>query len=68
MIHQRQETNNVTRVRIDGWKMEISFNKYHILGDDGLICSKIKTPIPMMVMRIPEKDIWCGARGKFIFR
>ncbi|GKD60344.1 hypothetical protein Tco_1297853, partial [Tanacetum coccineum] len=27
---------------------------------------RVKAPISMMIVRVPEKDKWCGARGKFM--
>nr|GEU68230.1 hypothetical protein [Tanacetum cinerariifolium] len=32
----------------------------------GVVCGVVKAPISMMIVRVPEKDRWCGARGKFV--
>ncbi|GJU62210.1 hypothetical protein Tco_1244045 [Tanacetum coccineum] len=32
----------------------------------GVVCGVIKAPISTMIVRVPEKDRWCGARGKFM--
>ncbi|GJR99874.1 hypothetical protein Tco_0316383 [Tanacetum coccineum] len=36
----------------------------------GVVCSVVyggvKAPISMMIVRVPEKDRWCGTRGKFV--
>ncbi|GKD60891.1 hypothetical protein Tco_1298400 [Tanacetum coccineum] len=32
----------------------------------GVVCGVVKTPISIMIVRVPEKDRWCGARGKFV--
>ncbi|GKF84210.1 hypothetical protein Tco_0249108 [Tanacetum coccineum] len=33
----------------------------------GVVCDVVKAPISMMIVRVPEKDRWCGARGKFVW-
>ncbi|GJU22936.1 hypothetical protein Tco_1156278 [Tanacetum coccineum] len=32
----------------------------------GVVCGVVKAPIPMMIVRVPEKDRWCGMRAKFV--
>ncbi|GKF71978.1 hypothetical protein Tco_0208092, partial [Tanacetum coccineum] len=32
----------------------------------GVVCGVVRAPISMMIVRVPEKDRWCGARGKFV--
>ncbi|GKF01431.1 hypothetical protein Tco_0028354 [Tanacetum coccineum] len=32
----------------------------------GVVCGVVKAPISMMIVRVPEKDRWCGTRGKFV--
>ncbi|GJT10327.1 hypothetical protein Tco_0857369, partial [Tanacetum coccineum] len=32
----------------------------------GVVCGVVKALISMMIVRVPEKDRWCGARGKFV--
>lgn len=39
-------------------KEEMRFIKNHLTGDDYFLCGKIKTPIPTMVTRIPQKNTW----------
>nr|GEX61664.1 hypothetical protein [Tanacetum cinerariifolium] len=29
----------------------------------GVVCGVVKTPISAMIVRVPEKDRWCGTRG-----
>ncbi|GKC65869.1 hypothetical protein Tco_1098467 [Tanacetum coccineum] len=29
-------------------------------------CGVVKAPISAMIIRVPEKDRWCGTRGKFV--
>ncbi|GJY42145.1 hypothetical protein Tco_0429415 [Tanacetum coccineum] len=31
----------------------------------GVVC-EVKAPISAMIVRVPEKDRWCGTRGKFV--
>ncbi|GJW14124.1 DNA-binding WRKY transcription factor [Tanacetum coccineum] len=31
--------------------------------DCGAVCGFVKTPISAMIVRVPEKDRWCGTRG-----
>nr|GFA71120.1 hypothetical protein [Tanacetum cinerariifolium] len=33
--------------------------------DCGVVCG-VKAPISAMIVRVPEKDRWCGTRGKFV--
>ncbi|GJZ91910.1 hypothetical protein Tco_0663975 [Tanacetum coccineum] len=38
-------------------------------GVGGVVCgfvSGVKAPISAMIIRVPEKDRWCGTRGKFV--
>ncbi|GJR37022.1 hypothetical protein Tco_1212706 [Tanacetum coccineum] len=32
----------------------------------GIVCGVVKAPISAMIVRVPEKDRWCGTRGKFV--
>ncbi|GJZ31494.1 hypothetical protein Tco_0576541 [Tanacetum coccineum] len=32
----------------------------------GFVCGVVKTPISAMIVRVPEKDRWCGTREKFV--
>nr|GEX18054.1 hypothetical protein [Tanacetum cinerariifolium] len=32
----------------------------------GIVCGVVKEPISTMIVSVPEKDRWCGARGKFV--
>ncbi|GJZ40573.1 hypothetical protein Tco_0587459 [Tanacetum coccineum] len=43
-----------------------SFDKCDITGNDDFIVVQVKAPISTMIVRVPEKDRWCGTRGKFI--
>ncbi|GKA67573.1 hypothetical protein Tco_0767490 [Tanacetum coccineum] len=36
-------------------------------GVGGVDCGVVKAPVSMMIVSVPEKDIWCGARGKFVW-
>nr|GEU53244.1 hypothetical protein [Tanacetum cinerariifolium] len=33
----------------------------------GVVCGVVKAPISTMIVRIPDKDRWCGTRGMFIW-
>ncbi|GJU19578.1 hypothetical protein Tco_1152920 [Tanacetum coccineum] len=33
----------------------------------GIVCGVVKAPISTMIVSIPEKDRWCGTRGKFVW-
>ncbi|GJS25840.1 hypothetical protein Tco_0486460 [Tanacetum coccineum] len=35
-------------------------------GVGGVDCGVVKAPISAMIIRVPEKDRWCGTRGKFV--
>ncbi|GJU81979.1 hypothetical protein Tco_1284344 [Tanacetum coccineum] len=35
-------------------------------GVGGVDCGVVKAPISAMIVRVPEKDRWCGTRGKFV--
>ncbi|GJR51792.1 hypothetical protein Tco_1402313 [Tanacetum coccineum] len=32
----------------------------------GVLCGVVKAPISTMIVSVPEKDRWCGTRGKFV--
>ncbi|GKC87182.1 hypothetical protein Tco_1147831 [Tanacetum coccineum] len=32
----------------------------------GVVCGVVKAPISTMIVSVPEKDRWCGTRGKFV--
>ncbi|GJZ93492.1 hypothetical protein Tco_0665557 [Tanacetum coccineum] len=32
--------------------------------DCGVVCGFVKAPVSTMIVSVPEKDRWCGARGK----
>ncbi|GKC67740.1 hypothetical protein Tco_1100338 [Tanacetum coccineum] len=33
----------------------------------GFVCGVVKAPVSTMIVSVPEKDRWCGARGKFVW-
>ncbi|GKC11355.1 hypothetical protein Tco_1008137 [Tanacetum coccineum] len=33
----------------------------------GVVCGVVKASISMMIVSVPEKYRWCGARGKFVW-
>ncbi|GKC45721.1 hypothetical protein Tco_1063443 [Tanacetum coccineum] len=35
-------------------------------GVGGVDCGVVKAPISAMIIRVPEKDRWCGTSGKFV--
>ncbi|GJS10800.1 hypothetical protein Tco_0367596 [Tanacetum coccineum] len=35
-------------------------------GVGGVDCGVVKASISAMIVRVPEKDRWCGTRGKFV--
>ncbi|GKA49211.1 hypothetical protein Tco_0742169, partial [Tanacetum coccineum] len=35
-------------------------------GVGGVDCGVVKAPIFSMIVRVPDKDKWCGTRGKFV--
>ncbi|GJZ25249.1 RNA-directed DNA polymerase, eukaryota [Tanacetum coccineum] len=42
-----------------------------VTGGIGVVCgdgvdSEVKAPVSRMIISVPEKDRWCGARGKFV--
>ncbi|GJR60279.1 hypothetical protein Tco_1502441 [Tanacetum coccineum] len=43
-----------------------SFVKCDMTGNDDFVGVQVKAPISTMIVRVPEKDRWCGTRGKFV--
>ncbi|GJX04229.1 hypothetical protein Tco_0190145 [Tanacetum coccineum] len=43
-----------------------SFLKCVMTGNDDFVGVQLKAPISMMIVMVPEKDRWCGTRGKFV--
>ncbi|GJZ69365.1 hypothetical protein Tco_0632915 [Tanacetum coccineum] len=43
-----------------------SFVKCDMTRNDNFIGVQVKAPISAMIVRVPEKDRWCGSRGKFV--
>ncbi|GKE39489.1 hypothetical protein Tco_1462894 [Tanacetum coccineum] len=43
-----------------------SFVKCDMTRNDNFVGVQVKAPISMMIVRVPEKDRWCGTRGKFV--
>nr|GEX63036.1 meiotic nuclear division protein 1 homolog isoform X1 [Tanacetum cinerariifolium] len=43
-----------------------SFVKCDMTGNDDFVGVQVKALISMMIVRVPKKDRWCGARGKFV--
>ncbi|GJX89988.1 hypothetical protein Tco_0343314 [Tanacetum coccineum] len=43
-----------------------SFIKCDMSRNDNFVGVQVKTSISEMIVRVPEKDIWCGTRGKFV--
>nr|GEX86448.1 hypothetical protein [Tanacetum cinerariifolium] len=43
-----------------------SFVKCDMTGNDDFVGVQVKAPISMMIVMVPEKDRWCGARSKFV--
>nr|GEV02602.1 ribonuclease H-like domain-containing protein [Tanacetum cinerariifolium] len=35
-------------------------------GVCGFVCGGVKAPVSLMIVRVPEKDRWCGTRVKFV--
>ncbi|GKC91794.1 hypothetical protein Tco_1152443, partial [Tanacetum coccineum] len=36
-------------------------------GVGSVDCGVVKAPVSTMIVSVPEKDRWCGARGKFVW-
>ncbi|GJW01382.1 uncharacterized mitochondrial protein-like protein [Tanacetum coccineum] len=43
-----------------------SFVKCDMTRNDNFVGVQVKAPISAMIVRVPEKDRWCGTRGKFV--
>ncbi|GJY33486.1 hypothetical protein Tco_0417955 [Tanacetum coccineum] len=43
-----------------------SFVKCDMTGNNDFVGVQVKAPISTMIVRVPEKDRWCGTRGKFV--
>ncbi|GKB94280.1 hypothetical protein Tco_0980417, partial [Tanacetum coccineum] len=43
-----------------------SFVKCDMTGNDDFVGVQVKASISTMIVRVPEKDRWCGTRGKFV--
>nr|GEV27964.1 hypothetical protein [Tanacetum cinerariifolium] len=43
-----------------------SFVKCDMTRNDNIVGVQVKAPISAMIIRVPEKDRWCGTRGKFV--
>nr|GEV81359.1 hypothetical protein [Tanacetum cinerariifolium] len=43
-----------------------SFIKCDIMGNDDFVGVQVNASISTMIVRVPEKDKWCGTRGKFV--
>ncbi|GJT52428.1 hypothetical protein Tco_0978585 [Tanacetum coccineum] len=43
-----------------------SFVKCDMTGNDDFVGVQVKALISTMIVRVPEKDRWCGTRGKFV--
>nr|GEZ75788.1 hypothetical protein [Tanacetum cinerariifolium] len=43
-----------------------SFVKCDMTGNDDFVGGQLKAPTSMMIVRVPEKDRWCGVRGKLV--
>ncbi|GJR80154.1 hypothetical protein Tco_0150939 [Tanacetum coccineum] len=43
-----------------------NFVKYYMTRNDDFVSVQVKAPISAMIVRVPEKDRWCGTRGKFV--
>ncbi|GKD20629.1 hypothetical protein Tco_1222332, partial [Tanacetum coccineum] len=47
-----------------GTKRKGSFVKCDMMRNDNFVGVQVKAPISAMIVRVPEKDRWCGTRGK----
>ncbi|GJY31251.1 hypothetical protein Tco_0414746 [Tanacetum coccineum] len=43
-----------------------SFIKCDMTRNDDFVGVQVKAPISTMIVSVPEKDRWCGTRGKFV--
>nr|GEY35341.1 hypothetical protein [Tanacetum cinerariifolium] len=43
-----------------------SFIQYDMTRKDNFIGVQVKASVSTMIVRVPEKDRWCGTRGKFM--
>ncbi|GKD57227.1 hypothetical protein Tco_1290614 [Tanacetum coccineum] len=43
-----------------------SFVKCDMTRNDDFVGVQVKAPISTMIVRVPEKDRWCGTRGTFV--
>ncbi|GJS73543.1 hypothetical protein Tco_0706384 [Tanacetum coccineum] len=44
-----------------------SFVKCDMSRNDNFVGVQVKAPISTKIVRVPEKDRWCGMRGKFVW-
>nr|GEZ93831.1 hypothetical protein [Tanacetum cinerariifolium] len=49
-----------------GAKGKDSFVKYDMTRNYDFVGVQVKAPISTMIVSVPEKDRWCGMRGKFV--
>nr|GEU80031.1 hypothetical protein [Tanacetum cinerariifolium] len=49
-----------------GAEMKDNFVKCNMTGNDDFVGVQFKAPISLMIVKVPEKDKWCGAKGKFM--
>nr|GEU58158.1 ribonuclease H-like domain-containing protein [Tanacetum cinerariifolium] len=50
-----------------GAERKDSFVNYDMTGNDKFVGVQVKVSISMMIVRVHEKDRWCGTRGKFVW-
>ncbi|GJU10708.1 putative reverse transcriptase domain-containing protein [Tanacetum coccineum] len=43
-----------------------SFVKCNMMRNDDFVGVQVKAPVSTMIVSVPEKDRWCGTRGKFV--
>nr|GEW65669.1 hypothetical protein [Tanacetum cinerariifolium] len=44
-----------------------SFVKCDMTRNDNFVGVQVKAPVSAMIVRVPEKDRWCGTRGEFMW-
>nr|GEY17999.1 hypothetical protein [Tanacetum cinerariifolium] len=76
VVRRRSAMGKVSRLSSKNWygglswshgaKGKDSFVKCDMTGNDDFVGVQVKAPISIMIVKVPEKDRWCGARGKFM--
>ncbi|GKB75945.1 hypothetical protein Tco_0942840 [Tanacetum coccineum] len=50
-----------------GAERKDNFVKCNMTRNDDFVGVQVKAPVSTMIVSVPEKDRWCGARGKFVW-